>query len=78
MDICQAQQAIEPGRKAPLTNSEELNPEERHDDEVSEEEASQGSSSRSLIRHQMQKGNMYLHQRVQKNLEDKLRVSYLK
>ena len=47
MDICQAQQVIEPGRKAPLTNGEEANPEERHDDEVSEEEASQGSSSRS-------------------------------
>ena len=28
-----------------------------------------------LMGHQMQKGNMYLHQRVEKYLEDKLRVS---
>ena len=28
-----------------------------------------------LMGHQMQKGNMYLHQRVEKNLEDKLRVN---
>ena len=27
-----------------------------------------------LMGHQMQKGNMYLPQRVEKNLEDKLRV----
>ena len=47
MDICQPQQAIEPGRKAPKTNGEEANPEENHDDDVCEEEASQGSSSRS-------------------------------
>ena len=47
MDICQLQQAIEPGRKAPKTNGEEDNPEESHDDDICEEEASQGSSSRS-------------------------------
>ena len=32
MVIIQPQQANEPGRKAPLTNGEEANPEERHDD----------------------------------------------
>ena len=47
IDICQPQQAIEPGRKAPETNGEDANPEESHDDDVCEEEASQGSSSRS-------------------------------
>ena len=47
MDICQHQQAIEPGRKAPETNGQEANPEESHYDDVCEEEASQGSSSRS-------------------------------
>ena len=47
MDICQHQQAIEPGRKAPETNFQEANPEESHDDGVCEEEANQGSSSSS-------------------------------
>ena len=47
MEICQLQQSIEPGRKAPETNDEEANPEESHDYDVCEEEASQGSSSRS-------------------------------
>ena len=75
MDKCQHQQAIEPGRKAPETNGQEANPEESHDDDVCEEEASQGSSSRSSDGASMQKGNMFLHQRVEKNLEDKLRVS---
>ena len=46
MDICQHQQAIEPGIKASETNGQEANPEESHDD-VCEEEGSQGSSSRS-------------------------------
>ena len=32
MDICQHQQAIEPGRKAPETNEQEANPEESHDE----------------------------------------------
>ena len=50
IDICQPQQAIEPGRKAPETNGEDANPEESHDDDVCEEEASQGSSSRSSDR----------------------------
>ena len=36
MDICQSQQAIERGRKAPETNGEEANPEESHDDDVCE------------------------------------------
>ena len=75
MDKCQHQQAIEPGRKAPETNGQEANPEESHDDDVCEEEANQGSSSRSSDGASMQKGNMFLHQRVEKNLEDKLRVS---
>ena len=48
---------------------------ESHDDDVCEEEASQGSSSSPLMGNQTQKGKMYLHQRVEKNLEDKLRVS---
>ena len=43
----QPQQAIEPGRKAPETNSKEGNPEESHDYDVSKEQASLGSSSRS-------------------------------
>ena len=48
MDICLSQQAIERERKAPETNDEKANPEERHDDDVFEKEASQGSSSRSF------------------------------
>ena len=32
MDICQHQEAIEPGRKAPETNGQEANPEESHDE----------------------------------------------
>ena len=75
MDNCQPQQAIEPGRKAPEINGKEANLEESHDGDVCEEEASPGSSSRSFDGHQMEKGNMYLHQRVEKSLEDKLRVS---
>ena len=62
MDICQPQQAIEPGRKAPETNGEEANPEKSHNDDVCEEEASQDP----LRRHQMRKGNMYLYQREKK------------
>ena len=51
MDNCQPKQAIESGRKAPETNSEEASPEEsHHDDDVCEEEASPGSSSRSSDR----------------------------
>ena len=46
VDICQHQQAIEPGIKASETNGQEANPKESHDD-VCEEEASQGSSSTS-------------------------------
>ena len=37
MDICQPQQVIEPGRKAPETNGKEANLEESHDDDVCEE-----------------------------------------
>ena len=44
MDNCQA---IEPGRKAPKTNGEEVDHEKSHDDDVYKEEASQGSTSRS-------------------------------
>ena len=75
MDNCQPQQAIEPGRKALVTNDEEVNLEESYDDDVCEGEGSQGSSSRSSMEHQMQKGNICLHQRVKQNLEGKLRVS---
>ena len=79
MDNCQPQQAIEPGRKAPQTNGKEANPEEIHDDDdVCEEEANQGSSSRSSDGVSNAKIKIYLHQRVEKNLEDKLRVSKLK
>ena len=66
MDNCQPQQSIEPGRKAPETNGEEANPEECHHDDVCEEEASPGSSSKCYVGHQMEKANMYLHQRVEK------------
>ena len=45
--MCQPQQAIEPGRKAPETNGKETNLEESHDDDISEEEALPGSSPRS-------------------------------
>ena len=38
-DICQPQQAIEPGKKAPETIGKEANPEESHDYDVCEEEA---------------------------------------
>ena len=34
--ICQPEQIIELGKKAPETNSEQANPEERHDDDVCE------------------------------------------
>ena len=68
MDNCQPQQAIEPGRKVPETNGEEANPEESHVDNVCKEEEGQGSSSSSLIGHQMGKGIMYLHQQVEKKI----------
>ena len=65
--------------KAPQTNGKEANPEEIHDDDdVCEEEANQGSSSRSSDGASNAKIKIYLHQRVEKNLEDKLRVSKLK
>ena len=64
-DNCQPQQAIEPGRKVPETNGEQVNPEESHDDDddddddVCEEEASpQGPP----MGHQMEKENLHLHQ----------------
>ena len=47
MDNCQPQQAIEPGRKALVTNGEEANLEESYDN-VCEGEASQGSSFKVL------------------------------
>ena len=74
MENCQPQQAIETGRKTPETNDQEANHDECHDN-VCEEEASQSSFSRPLMGHQLEKGNMYLHQRIEKNLEEKLRVS---
>ena len=73
MNICQPQQATEPGRKALETNGEEANPEESNDYDVCVEDASQGCSSRSS--NGASNAKRYLHQRVEKNLEDKLRVS---
>ena len=74
MENCQPQQAIETGRKTPETNDQEANHDECHDN-VCEEEASQSSFSRSSNGASTGKGNMYLHQRIEKNLEEKLRVS---
>ena len=59
---CQPQQTTETGRKAPKTNGEEANPEENHDDDRKVTVLSEGP----LMGHQMLKGNMYLHQRVEK------------
>ena len=63
MDNFRSQQAIEPRRKAPKTNGEGANP----------------KKAAMLIfpkmGHQMEKRNPYLHHRIEKNLEDKLRVS---
>ena len=74
-DICQPQQAIETGRKAPETNVEEANSEERFMMIFVNKRQVYALPQGPLMRHQMQKGNMFLHQRVEKNLEDKLRVS---
>ena len=78
MDICQPQEAIEPGRKAPETNGEEANPEESIMMMFVKKRQVKALPQGLLMRHQVQKGNMYLHQRVEKNLEGKLRVSWLK
>ena len=75
MDICQPQEAIEPGRKAPETNGEEANPEESIMMMFVKKRQVKALPQGLLMRHQVQKGNMYLHQRVEKNLEGKLRVS---
>ena len=47
-EVCQPQQAIETGRKAPETDGKETTNKQSHDtDDLCEEEASQCSSSRS-------------------------------
>ena len=65
MDICQPQQAIEPGRKAPETNGEETNLEERAMLMMFVKKRQvKALPQRLLCGHQIQKGNMYLHQLV--------------
>ena len=73
-DNCQPQQAIEPGRKAPVTNSKEANPEEGHDEDVCEEEANSSSSSTSYDGTSNGEKKYVSTPPSRKNLEHKLRV----
>ena len=72
MDSSQPQQAIEPGRIAPEINGEEANPEESHNMMFAKKRQVQALLQGPLMGHQMEKGNMYQHWRVEKDLEDKL------
>ena len=73
MDNCQA---IELSRKAPETNGEEVILKKvRIMIIFAKKRQVKALLQGNLTGHQMEEGNMYLHQGVQKNLEDKLRVS---
>ena len=73
MDNCQA---IELSRKAPETNGEEVILKKvRIMIIFAKKRQVKALLQGHLTGHQMEEGNMYLHQGVQKNLEDKLRVS---
>ena len=73
MSNFQPQQAIEPGRKATETNGDKANLEAMITMFAKKRQV-QALPEGPLIGHQMEKGNMCLHQQVEKNLEDKLRV----